>query len=76
MEIVGSWAIDDNTMFPIGFFDIGGKTFEWVFENKTEFREHILQIREATGLWKAFQDYVIHKMEFGETELLKDRWNN
>ena len=62
-DVQTSWPVDDDTLFPIGFFDIGGKTFEWVYGNKTEFREYILEIRDATGLWKAFQDYVMHKLD-------------
>ena len=62
-EIHSDWPVDDLTMFPHGFFDIGGKTFKWVYDNKTEFREYILEITKATGLWKAFQDYVVGKLE-------------
>ena len=56
------WPVNDLTLFPIGFFDIGGMTFDWVYTNKKEFRDYILEIKKATGLWKAFQDYVIMKL--------------
>ena len=58
----GSWPVKDDTLFPKGFFDIGGKTFEWVFDNRKEFVEYIREITNATGLWKSFQDYILSRL--------------
>ena len=42
--------------FPDGFCDIGGKTFEWVHENRPEFVEHTLtEMKNATGLFREWQ---------------------
>ena len=57
-ELDSRWPVDDETTFPKDFFDIGEKTFSWVYENRHEFRTYILEIQKATGLWKAFQEYV------------------
>ena len=44
--------------FPSGFMNIGGKTFKWVMENKKEWVEFVLnKMKNATGLFKDFQDY-------------------
>jgi hypothetical protein len=61
-DLAARWPVDDLTYFPVGFFDIGGKTFAWVYENKKEFREYVLEIKKTTGLWKSFQDYVIMRL--------------
>jgi hypothetical protein len=61
-RVADSWPVNDNTVFPKGFFDIGDKTFDWVYTNKKEFREYILEIKKATGLWKSFQDYVVKRL--------------
>ena len=61
-DLASCWPVDDLTLFPVGFFDIGGRTFDWVFANKKEFREYVLEIKKTTGLWKAFQDYVLMRL--------------
>ena len=55
------WSCNDDTCFPIGFFDIGGKTFAWVYENKREFSDSVIYMRKTTGLYKSFQNYVIRR---------------
>jgi len=50
--------MSDETEFPVGFPDIGGKSFEWVFHNKKEFVDFTLtEMSECTGLYKVWQDY-------------------
>ena len=61
-EEFGYWAITDETQFPPGFFDIGNKTFTWVFENKKEFVEFIILVSDPTGLFLAFQKYCTQRM--------------
>jgi len=47
-----------NTEFPVGFHDIGGKSFEWVFHNKQEFVDFTMtEMSECTGIYKVWQDY-------------------
>ena len=61
-EEFGYWAIDHGTTFPPGFFDIGNKTFTWVFENKKEFVEFIILVSNPTGLFLSFQKYCTQRM--------------
>ena len=52
--------------FPKDFFDIGEKSFEWVYENKAEFVEHTLKdMRNATGIFQEWQQYC--KMRVSES---------
>ena len=48
----------DDTIFPKGFYDIGLKTFLWVYENKIEWRDFTLnEMKNPTGLYKVWQEY-------------------
>ena len=48
--------------WPKGFCDIGGKSFDWTYENKPEFVEHTLhEMRNATGLFKEWQMYCTER---------------
>jgi len=58
----GEWPIADETRFPSGFFDIGEKTFKWVYEHKKEFVEFIILVENTTGLFQAFQTYCTQRM--------------
>jgi hypothetical protein len=58
----GYWAIADETIFPPGFFDIGDKTFTWVYEHKKEFVEFIILVSNPTGLFLSFQKYCVQRM--------------
>ena len=54
--------IEDCCKFPPFFFDIGGKTFEWVFKHKKEWVSFTIDDMEKTsGLFKVWQDYVKRK---------------
>ena len=48
-----------NTLtWPEGFCNIGGKTFEWTYDNKPLFVKHTLQeMNNATGLFCKWQKY-------------------
>ena len=48
---------------PKGFFDIGGWSFEKVWEEKQEFCEYALKISNCTGFMKEFQDFCRQKKE-------------
>lgn len=56
------WVVDDETVFPEGFFDIGLRTFKYVFLNKKEFVDFIILVTNPTGIFEAFQKYCKHKM--------------
>lgn len=53
---------DDNVRFPANFFDIGQKSFEWVFDNKKTFIQFTLKdMDNVSGFFKTWKDYVIRK---------------
>ena len=58
----GQWAVADETLFPDGFFDIGGKTFNWVYVHKKEFVEFIILVTNPYGLFYSFQKYCTDRM--------------
>lgn len=53
--------LEDDTLFPINFPDVGGKTFLWVWENRKEFVEFTLGMIETTKLFKVWQQYCENK---------------
>ena len=56
--------------FPKNFCNIGGKSFEWVFENKEEFVKHTLDdMQKPTGLFREWYNYCKERMK-------KSRENN
>ena len=57
----GNWPVEDETVFPTGFFDIGNMTFAEVYETKTEFVEFIKLVDDAKGLFLSFQTYCIQR---------------
>jgi len=45
--------------FPDWFPDVGGKTFEWVKDNRKEFVNFVLNdMTKTSGLFAAFQTYL------------------
>ena len=49
----------DSELFPIGFFDIAGKTFDWVFNNKKEFVLFTKdEMMNTTGFFATWHQYV------------------
>ena len=57
----------DDTIVPDVIPDIGGKSFLWVFQNKTEFVDFcVLEMEDATGFFKNFQDYCTKKIKEDE----------
>ena len=52
----------ENEKFPVDFYDIGLRTFGWVYENKPEFVNFTLnKMSQTTGLYKVWQNYCINK---------------
>ena len=50
--------------FPKNFCNVGGKSFEWVFENKQEFVTHTLEdMRKPTGLFLEWYSYCRERMK-------------
>ena len=54
----------DSEQFPKGFFDIEGKTFDWVFTNKNEFVLFTKnEMMNTTGFFATWQQYVHDRFE-------------
>ena len=54
------WEPKDDELFPEVFPDVGGKSFKWVKNNRNEFCEFVrLGMKECTGLFLAFQTYLL-----------------
>ena len=52
----------DIKIFPIGFFDIGGKRFDWVLENKPVFVDFTrTEMKKCTGFWAIWKKYCENK---------------
>ena len=52
----------DDCQFPEGFFDIGGKNFLWVFQNKPEYVDFTIhEMKDPSGLHKLWKNYCIRK---------------
>ena len=50
--------------FPDNFCNIGNRSFEWVYANKTEFVEHtMVHMRNPTGLFKKWYEYCKMRSE-------------
>ena len=61
----------DTTEFPM-IMGLNGKTFEWVFNNKSEWVDFCLtEMKDATGVFKCFQDYCKKKNK--DNKYAKDR---
>ena len=56
------WIVDDHTLFPDTFPDVGGKTFLWVWLNRKEFVEFTLGMSKTTGLFKSWFQYCQRKL--------------
>ena len=52
-----TWLSTDEETFPEIFVEFAGQSFKEVYENEKDYVEFILSVREATGLFKAFQIY-------------------
>ena len=50
--------------WPENFYDIGGKSFEWVFENKKEFVLFTLtNMHNPLGLFRDWQHFCMNKVK-------------
>ena len=48
----------DDIAWPAGFYDIGDRSFKWVFDNRKEFVDFTLTEMEVpSGLFLKWQDY-------------------
>ena len=51
----------DNTVFP-PIFELGGKTFQWIYNNKTEYVDFTLtDMVSPTGVFLEWQKYCQRK---------------
>ena len=64
--------------FPKDFMDIGEKTFNWVYENRTEWVEFSSKWETATGIFQAWYLYVKLRMSINKNTDVKspDRKSN
>ena len=47
--------------FPVGFQNIGGKSFAWVYENKKDFVDFTVnEMKGCTGLFAQWRDYCLN----------------
>ena len=52
-----------NQTWPEGFCNIGGKSFEWTYNNKPLFVKHTLQeMKNPTGLFLKWQEYCYSRV--------------
>ena len=57
--------MSDSTVFPM-IFGLAGKTFLWVYENKTEWVDFTLtEMKNPQGLFKVWQEYCVKKSKDG-----------
>ena len=52
---------EDDTIFPQIFPDVGGETFEFVFENRTNWVTFTLAMTNCTGFFAVWKSYCIRK---------------
>ena len=52
------WTAKDSTVFPSCMTDFAQMTFKQVYETDKKYVEFMRTIKEATGLFKAFQQYI------------------
>ena len=52
------WEVADDTIFPSVMTDFAQMSFKQVYENDIEYVKFMRTIKEATGLFKAFQKYI------------------
>ena len=56
----------DKRTFPAKFFNIGERSFEWVWANKKEFVEFTVnKMSQTTGLFKEWQTYCLNRQRDG-----------
>ena len=57
-------ASDGETRWPEGFMDIGGKSFDWVFQNRKEWVEFTLnEMKKPSGLFLEWKSYCVEKVK-------------
>ena len=54
--------IADETVFPPGFPDVGGKTFRWVYENRKVWADFTLKMIRPTGFFAKWYEYCQSKI--------------
>ena len=54
--------------FPKDFMDIGEKTFDWVYENRTEWVDFSSKWETATGIFQAWYLYVKLRMSIDKNK--------
>ena len=63
----------DETKWPEGFSNIGGKTFAWVRQNRQEWVDFSLnEMENPSGFFKKWQDYLIKRRNEENTQQTGD----
>ena len=53
---------DDTIIFPEGFMCIGGKSFEWVYENRAEFVDFTInEMENPTKMFLTWYNYCLFR---------------
>ena len=54
----------DSKLFPKGFFNVGGKRFDWVFKHKPIFVKFTRdEMKKCTGIFDIWKRYCENKKE-------------
>ena len=54
----------DSKLFPKGFFNVGGKRFDWVFKHKPVFVKFTRdEMKNCTGIFATWKRYCENKKE-------------
>ena len=56
--------LENEKQFPKNFFDIGEKTFEYVFQHKPDYVQFTInEMKKCTGLFLEWQNYCKEKVK-------------
>ena len=61
--VLTEWRNYSEDKFEDNHPDIGGKTFSWVYRERSEFVKFVLIMYDVTGTYKKFQDYCKQRNE-------------
>ena len=61
--VLTQWRDYSEDTFEDNHPDIGGKTFSWVYRERSEFVKFVLIMYDVTGTYKKFQEYCKQRNE-------------
>ena len=69
-----SSPLENKQIFPKNFFDIGEKTFEYVFQHKPDYVQFTINdMKKCTGLFLEWQNYCKEKVKLNKW-INKNEW--